>query len=163
MDLGPGLESVPFQFYEHLLLHEPAVLVGHFVVPLFENDMIIPQLLQVVIQFLFLLLDSLMVHLVKILLLQQFFIGRLGLLGNDDGFVKLIFESPNFVFKLLALDVLLRDLFDVGGDVPIFSHFVPFLLEIVESFCHFVFDKKVPQEKIHCLPLISIFERPVNF
>ena len=40
--LRPGLQSIPFQLNEHLLLHEVAVLIRHFIVLLLKDNMIIP-------------------------------------------------------------------------------------------------------------------------
>lgn len=91
LDLCSGLEPVSFEFDKHLLLHEPAVLIGHFVVAFFEDDVVVPELLQVVVELLLFLLNSLMVHLVEVFFLEQLLVCRLRFLCDDDRLVQLVF------------------------------------------------------------------------
>lgn len=49
LDLRPSFEPVSFKFDKHLFLHEVAVFICHIVVPLFEDNVPIPQFLQIMV------------------------------------------------------------------------------------------------------------------
>lgn len=146
LNLCSSFESISFQFDEHFLLHESAVFVSHFIVPSFEDYVIVSQFLQISIEFLLLLLDPLMMHFVEIFLLQQFFVGPFCLFGHYYRLIEFLFQLPDLVLQVLALLVLKGYFLDSFGHGAFFLHLVPLLLEIVKGVVHLVLDKEFPEE-----------------
>lgn len=98
-------------------------------------------------------------HFIEVFFFEQFLIRSFSFLGDDDSFVKFIFDASNLLFELLAFDVLLRDGFEGISRESFFDLFVPFLLELIECICHFMFDEEVSKEEIDCLSIAACFSR----
>lgn len=87
LNLSSSLQPVSFELYQHFLLHQMTELISHLIILLLKYYVIVPKLLQIKIQFLLLLLNPLMMHLIKVSLFQKFIISTSGFLGNYDCFV----------------------------------------------------------------------------
>lgn len=113
----------------------------------------VPQLLQVPVQLLLLLLHSLVVHLVQVLLTQQLLVGPLRFLSHDDRLVQLLTQTADLPLHLLTLLVLPRHSLTPHGGTPTLLQLVPLLLEMVEALPHLVPDEEVTEELVHLLTL----------
>jgi hypothetical protein len=151
--LGASFETVSFQLDQHLFFHEVTVLFSLFVILLLEDDVVIPQFLQVVVQLLLLLLHPLVVHLVEALLFEQFLVCAASLFGHDYRLVQLLLQTTDLVLQLLVLLVLYRNLFNPLQHHALLDQLVPFLLEVVESLWHLVLYEEVSQEEVDGLAL----------
>ena len=129
------------------------VLFSLFVILLLEDDVVVPQFLQVVVQLLLLLLHPLVVHLVEVLLFEQFLVSAASLFGHDYRLVQLLLQTTDLVLKLLVLLVLYWNLFNPLQDHALLDQLVPFLLEVVESLWHLVLYEEVSQEEVDGLAL----------
>ena len=120
------------------------VFVSHLIIPPLEYEMSIPEFFELIVEFSLLLLNSLMVHFIKILFFEELFIGPFGSFCDDDGLVELILQSPDFSFILLVLLVFERNPLDALNHNSLLQRLVPLLLKIVEGFSHFVLNEEVP-------------------
>lgn len=86
------------------------------------------QLFDVAVQLLLLLLNSLVVHLVEVPLLQQFVVSRLGFLGNYHCLVELALEPLDLLPQGFVLDVGVRYLSKIVRLASFLHDFIPLLL-----------------------------------
>ena len=147
------LETVSLQFYQHLFFHEMTILLSLLIILLFEDDMIVPQLLEIVVQLLLLLLHTLMMHLIEILLLEQFLVCPTSLLSHNNRLIQLFLQTTNLVLQLLILLVLSRNLFHSLDEETLLDEFVPLLLEVVQSLRHFVLYEEISEVQVDGLTL----------
>lgn len=148
LNLRPRLQSISFQLNQHLLFHQMAVLIRHLIVLLLEYNMIIPQFFEIEVEFLLLLLDPLMMHLIKILLLEQFLISSSRFLRHNDGLIEFLLQPSNLVLQSFILLVFLRYLLHSLNDCSLLDELIPLLLEVIKSIGHFVLDEEIPQEEV---------------
>lgn len=96
-----------------------------------------------------------MMHLVEVFLFEQFFISPFGFLCYYDSLIELVLDLPDFILEVFAFFVLGWDFLYVGGKDSFLDVLIPFLLEVAESFVHFVLDEEVSEEEIDRLSLCS--------
>lgn len=163
LDLRPSLQPISLQLNQHLLLHEMTVLIRHLIVLLLKDYMIIPQLFEIKVEFLLLLLNPLMVHLIKILLLEQFLVGSSRFLSNNDGLIQLLLQPANLVLESLILLVLLGYLLHAVNDCALLDELIPLLLEVTKSIGHFVLNEEIPQEEVNSFSLRVYLRDALHF
>lgn len=98
LDLRSGFQSVSLKFYEHFLFHEIRELIGCLIIFFFKNDMIVSEFFKIKVKFFLFLLDSLVMHFIKVSFFQKFVISSSGLFSDDDCLVEIIFQSLDLIF-----------------------------------------------------------------
>jgi hypothetical protein len=154
LDLSSGFQSVSLKFDEHFLLHEIRELIGHLIIFFFKNDMIVPEFFEIKVKFFLFLLDSLMMHFIKISFFQEFVISSSGLLSDDNCLVKIIFQSLDLIFHLFAFYVLLRYIFSLNF-FAFLQKLIPLLLEVIERIIHFVSDEEITKKHVDLNSLLG--------
>ena len=147
LNLSSCLQSIPLEFYQHFFFHDIAIFFSHLIIFLFLQKMIVPEFFELWVQFFLFLLNSLVMHFIKVPFFQKFIVGSSSLFCHNDRLIKLISFFPSIFSHLLAFYILFRD-FTTPNYFSSLLKLKPFLLEIVQCFIHFVSNEEIPEERI---------------
>jgi len=136
-DCSFSFELVSLYLDEHLLFHGEIVLFGQFLILLLVLALQGAESFDVFVQFLFVALDALVVHLVEIALLEQFVIGCLGLLRQNHRLLQLVAQLLDLILQDFVLNLC------VGHLLLALHALVPLLLERVQCLTH-----ALPREEV---------------
>jgi hypothetical protein len=150
--LGLNFEFISFYFDEHFFFHSQVVLFAKFLILFVVLILKRVEFFDIFIEFLFVFLHSLMMHFMKISFFEEFVVSGFGLLRKSKCVIKLFLQLLGLVFEDLCLNGGIGNIF--RGVLVVL---IPFLLEGLKSFVHFVGDEKVANKIVnHFQPLYML-------